>query len=107
MKVTEIQLASLKLLRQHRSKPLMAMDLFKESWRKYVLGLALLIVAIAVCVLGGSTLIAVFLGGYLVGIVTRDVQWMRNEMQVLPLTSEITNWERVEQLIQENEPPRE
>ena len=82
------------------------MDIMKESWRKYLLGLAVFIVAIPACVFSGSVVFGVLLGGYLVGMVTRDFQWMRNQMEVLPLTSEITNWERVEQLIRGHEPPK-
>jgi hypothetical protein len=106
MKLTAIQLSSLKLLLQHRSKPLTSMDIMKASWRKYMLSLAVFIVAISACVLSGSMVFGVLLGGYLVGMVTRDFQWIRNQIEVLPLTSEITNWERVEQLIQEHEPPK-
>lgn len=106
MKITEIQLRSLKLLQRHRSRPLRAMDFIQESWRKYALALALVAGASVVLALSGVSVIAVFLGGYLVGVVERDVQWVRNEMRVLPLTSEITNWERVDQLVQENEQPK-
>jgi hypothetical protein len=105
MKLTEIQLRSLKLLQRHRSRPLTAMDFFKESWRKYALALVLVTGAIVALAVSGVAVLAVFLGGYLLGVLERDILWVRNEMRVLPLSSEITNWERVEQLIQENEPP--
>jgi len=82
------------------------MDCMKGSWLKYLLALALFLVAIAACVFSGSVIFGVLLGGYLLGIVTRDFQWIRNQIEVLPLTSEITNWERVEQLIQEHEAPK-
>ena len=106
MKLTANQLSSLKLLLQHRSRPLTLMDIMKGSWRKYILAVAFFIVAIAACLISGSVVFGVLLGGYLTGMVTRDFQWMRNQMEVLPLTSEITNWERVEQLIHEHEQPK-
>ena len=96
MKVTKIQLSSLKLLLLQRSRPLTAMDFIRESWRKYVLILVLVIGASVACALGGLAPVALLLGGYLLGVLERDVQWLRNQMRVLPLTSEITNWERVE-----------
>ena len=105
MKVTNLQLTSLKLLLQQRSRPLTTMDFFKQSWRKYLFILLLLLGAITTCALSGLTPMALLLGGYLVGVIERDAQWIRNEMEVMPLTSEITNWERVEQLIKENEHP--
>jgi hypothetical protein len=104
MNPTKLQLRSLKLMLRQKSRPLTAMDLIKESWQNYTLTLALVTVAIAVSVLNGWTALAIFFGGYLAGIVERDFQWLRNQVKVLPLSSEITNWERVEQLVQENEP---
>jgi len=96
MKVTKIQLSSLKLLLLQRSRPLTAMDFIRESWRKYVLILVLVIGASVACAFSGLAPVALLLGGYLLGVLERDVQWLRNQMRVLPLTSEITNWERVE-----------
>ena len=103
MRLTDPQLRSLKLLRLQRSKPLTTVDFIKASWLKYVLTLLFIAAAITVLALTGFGLMAVFFGGYLFGLVERDVIWIRNQLKVLPITSEITNWERVEQPIEENE----
>jgi hypothetical protein len=81
------------------------MDLIRGSVMKYVVALALVAAAIGAAVLIGCSVVAIFLGGYLLGMVVRDFQWVKSEMAVLPLTPEITNWERVEQLVRENETP--
>jgi hypothetical protein len=106
MKISETQLRLLKLLLQQRSKPLTAMDFLKQSWAKQVSALALFSVTITLCFLCDQVSFAVFLSGYLVGIIARDVQLLQNKTQILLLCSEVANWERVEQLIRENEPSK-
>jgi hypothetical protein len=105
MKLTTLQLRSLKLLLRQKSKPLNAMDFVKEAWQKYALILAVVGGAIGVSIVNGWVAVSLLLAGYLVGIMERDFQWLKNQIRVLPLTSEITKWERVEELIRENEPP--
>ena len=106
MNLTKVQLRSLKLLLKQRSKPLTTTDFVRESWRQYAFALAAVGVGIAASILIGYTAVALLLGGYILGVVERDFQWIGSYKQVAPLTSEITKWERVEQLVQENEPQK-
>jgi len=43
------------------------------------------------------------LGGYLFGVLYRDFQWLHVTHRFWPVSAQVTNWQRVDELIEENE----
>lgn len=103
MKLTKPQLDQLKRWLQFKGRPLTIRSMILGSLPRY---------ALIITALGGLAVYfwwrhepvpSVFLGGYLLGILCREFQWLRLRSKFWPVNDHVTDWQRVEELVRENE----
>jgi hypothetical protein len=103
MKLTAYQLKALQATFQARDSGPTVTDQFVRGWKTYF---ALIIVGGALSAFywwGGWPVASVFIVGFCTGALWRDITWARLRVRLWPLSKEITNWERVSDLLAENE----
>jgi hypothetical protein len=88
-------------LRQREAGPSVARS-FIASWKTYLIQLCLLGGVSAFWWWGGWQLGSMLIFGVLLGCVWRDLVWYRLMARNWPLSKEITDWRRVEELLVEN-----
>jgi hypothetical protein len=104
MKLNDKQLKQLRLSQQLRMQEPSIGWFFLKSWKSYAL-------LISVCALGSlyfalndSAVLSALVAGILLGAICRDFKHVRIFLNSWPLSKEITDWKRVDDLIAENEP---
>ena len=105
MQLTKAHLAQLKRALAHRTAPPTLWQMWLFSWRKNLVILGLYGGAAWFTWSTGSSWLTAFLLGYLLAVLIRDVQWLIVHKRFWPVSSAVTDWQKVEQLINENERP--
>ena len=101
VKLKKFQLRALLRAKELRDKPFPVIGLMLRSWKLYV---------ISIVVIGlyswwswsiGVTEASIASLGFLVGLLIRDISWFRLHARMWPLNVEITDWSKVDRLLNE------
>ena len=99
MKLTNRQLKQLRRTRQQLESPPTILGFFARSWKTYVFILLLNVAVIGFLWWGGWPSVSTFCGGFLLGILARDLRWFSGIVRSWPLNREITDWALVDELL--------
>lgn len=101
MQITKYQRRALRRAKELRDKPFPVLGSMLRSWKLYLLLGA---------ILGGYSWWAWSIGvveasiaslGFLAGLVARDITWFRLHARMWPVNVEITDWAKVDRLLNE------
>ena len=105
MQLTKKQLEQLRLALKFRESPPTVLAYLRLSLRVYLYLLVVGGAGIAFFLWGGWPIVSAFLAGLVVATVARDVRLFRQLVRNWQLSCEVTDWERVEQLVAEHRAP--
>jgi hypothetical protein len=99
MQLTDKQLTQLRLLRELREHPpTLAWYLRRNGWI-YLLMVVLGTATTGLFALAGLVPAATFFAGFVAATLLRDLKWFRQFVKGWPLSRAITDWERVDALL--------
>src|SRR6187549_2821784 len=99
MELTPAQLKQLEMSQRLRTSPPTVGWYFRTSWRTYAFLLLLCSIGIGFFAWGGWPILSGFFAGVLFTAVARDLKLFAKFVEGWPLSNEITDWRRVEELI--------
>jgi len=103
MKLTKYQFQALVNANNNRGKKFPIIGTLLKSWKTYI------IISLVICCYSwwawglGQTELSIASLGFLLGILVRDIIWLRLQSRMWPLNNAITDWNEVEKLINENQ----
>ena len=100
MTLTASDRAQLHQLRAYRETAPTVLGYFKVAWKSTVFICALCAAAAAFYYWGGWPILSGFFAGTIFGVLTRDAGWYRKLVRTWPLSKEITDWRRVDELVE-------
>ena len=103
MNLSQYQLRALKRSWSYRESPPTIARLLRASWKTYLIQVLLLGGVASFWWFGGWQEASLLIVGILLGCIWRDVVWYSLTSKNWPLTKEVTDWRRVEDLIADNE----
>ena len=103
MKLTKRQLIQLKRGKEYRSNPPTVFAMFAKSKWKYLYMFLLYVGVSGYFWFNQEYVLSALFGGMLFGILYRDLKWSLVLTRFWPVSAEITNWDRVDELISEHE----
>jgi hypothetical protein len=103
VKLSSFELRALKAAQQSLTSPPSPVRFLKRSWKTYAWQIALLGCGAAYYWWGGWHGLSFILQGFVLGAIWREVVWWGFHRRLWPLNREITDWQRVSELITENE----
>lgn len=90
-------------MREYRGKPLSVVTMLARNW-KYNLFIGIVFgFASYIFINQGDTGYCLFLAGAFFGLLLRDIAWFRITARFWPVSDAVTDWEKVDALIEENE----
>jgi hypothetical protein len=99
MKLTPAQIKQLRMSQGLRVTPPTVGFYFRANWRAYTYLCVLCTGAIVFFVWGGWPIVSGFFAGFLFAAVVRDLKLFAKFVEAWPLSNEITDWRRVEELL--------
>lgn len=105
MQITDAQARQLRITMNFRSAPPTVRWYFTSSWRIYLYLILLGVVAYPFFWWGGWPLVSGFFAGMVVAMLLRDLRWYQAFVAAWPLNKEITDWTRVQALLNERSTP--
>jgi len=103
MKISKAHLKRLKKSKELRGKKLSTISLIKNNWKFYLVVGSIFGIASYFQIKDGSSIFAVFLGGAFFGMILRDITWFRLTTRFWPISDAVTDWEKIDEFIEENE----
>jgi hypothetical protein len=103
MKLTPAQIKQLRMIQGFRTTPPSVAWYFQVNWKTYAYLGALCIGSIVFLAWGGWPIASGFFAGFLFAAVVRDFKIFGTFVKAWPLSNEITNWSRVEELLSASE----
>jgi hypothetical protein len=100
MELTPQQIAQLRKTLAFRTNPPTVGWYVRSSWRVYVYATAFFGALAAFALWIDRPIVAGFAGGALFAIYVRDFKYFSRFVEGWPLSNEITNWKRVEELVE-------
>lgn len=103
MKINKFQLRMLIRSKELQNKPFPVMGSFFQSWKLY-----LIISAIISCYAWwswsiGAEEVSIASLGFLVGLILRDITWLRLTARMWPINEKIIDWNMVDEIIKKND----
>ena len=103
MKISKAHLIRLKKSKEMRGKSISTISSFLSVWKCHLITITYFSVcAFIVFHLFGATY-AFFILGALLGVLLRDFAWNKLLSQFWPVSDFVTDWDKVDQLIDEND----
>lgn len=99
MNLTPAQLKQLRMIQGFRVKPPTVGWYFRVNWRLYAYIGALCAGAVLLLAWGGMSILSGFFAGFLLALVLRDFRFFSLFVNSWPLSREITDWQRVDELV--------
>jgi hypothetical protein len=99
MNLTPAQLKQLRTIQGFREKPPTVGWYFRVNWRFYTYVATLCLGAVLLLAWGGASKFSGFFVGFLLAVVTRDFRFFSLFVSSWPLSREITDWRRVDELV--------
>ena len=101
MRLSSQQRRQLQKLREFRESPPTVSALFRDGWRAYLYVTIVGLIGVAFFLWGGWPIASGFFAGMILATVIRDVGWYRRLVRSWPMQREITDWNRVERLLEQ------
>jgi hypothetical protein len=105
MQLTTHQIRQLQLTRRLRDEPPTVSGFFWSGRWRYVYLVALGAIATAFFVWGGWPIVGGFFAGLVLANFQCDLRWYREFVRTWPMSREITNWQRVDDLLNQVQTP--
>ena len=105
MQLAAKQRQQLQKTREFRQKPLTILNYIRSGWHVYAFQIGVGAFAIGFYLWGGWPIASGFFAGMVLATFLRDVGWFRRIVGSWPLTREITDWERVDELLTQSNTP--
>jgi len=105
MRLTQKQIKQLRMSRDLRERNPTLGWYIRGVWRYYLAILVFFLAVICFYTWAGWPLASAFVAGMLTAVLLRDLKWYRQMARGWPLSREITNWERVDELLAESDRP--
>ena len=102
MQLTHVQLRQLQKMHEFRTVPPTIGSYIKLGWRAQLLVLLIGAIGIFLFLWAGWPLASGFFAGMVVATYARDIGWYRRMVQSWPLMREITDWNRVDELLSQS-----
>ena len=106
MELTPAQIKQLQMSQRLRTSPPTVGWYFRASWRTYAFLAVLCSIGIGFFAWGGWPILCGFFAGVLFTAVARDLKLFAKFVEGWPLSNEITDWRRVEELVASANQPR-
>lgn len=101
MQLTKIQRRALRRARELRDQPFPVFNSMLRSWKQYlVYGAAIGLYSWWSWSVGAEE-VGIASLGFLAGLLLRDVAWLRAHARLWPVNVEITDWSKVDSLLDE------
>ena len=101
MQLTPQQRRQLLKLHDFQQTPPTVSALLRDSWRAYLYITAVGLVGVCFFLWGGWPIASGIFAGMVLATIVRDIGWFRRLVQTWPLQREVTNWNRVKQLLEQ------
>jgi hypothetical protein len=99
MNLTPAQLKQLRMIQGFRLKPPTVGWYFRINWRLYAYIGALCVAAAFLLAWGRMSTFSGFFAGFILAVVLRDFRFFKLFVSSWPLSQEITDWRRVDELV--------
>jgi hypothetical protein len=99
VKLTPVQVRQLQASLRFRSHPPTVWWYVRRSWHDYVYLLVLCGISIPVFLWVGWPFVSAFFAGSLFSAVVRDIKVFQQYVNTWPLSNEITDWDKVNELL--------
>jgi hypothetical protein len=100
MQLSYQQRRQLQKLRDYRRSPPTIPGLLRDGWRAYLYVTTVGLIGIVFFLWGGWPFASGFFAGMVLATIARDVGWYRRMVQSWLLQAEVTDWRRVEELLE-------
>ena len=103
MKISKNHLNQLKLSKKYRGEKKSAILFYVLAWKAHLANIILfsILIYIAYKYIGFEH--SIFIGGALFGLLLRDLAWRIMLAKFWPVSDAVTNWDKVDKIIEENE----
>ena len=102
MELTKKQLRSLSLANSYRDSPPTLLDLVKINFSSLFISIVVFGGIAVIFFFVNLEFVGLFLIGYLFGILRRDFQAITGSIRFWHVAKEITNWQRLDEILNEN-----
>ncbi len=103
MKISKAHLKRLKASRDLRGGNASTFNMLSRNWKYYLFIGGIFGLASYFFIADGRFDYSLFLGGAFLGMLLRDITWFRLTSRFWPVSEAVTDWEKVDVLIEENE----
>src|SRR5215207_5946886 len=103
MQLTSRQRRQLQKLHDYRRVPPTVTSLLRDGWRAYLYVTIVGLVGVGFFLWAGWPIASGLFAGMILATVLRDLGWYRRLVHSWPLQLEITDWKRVEQLLERSD----
>ncbi len=103
MQLSSQQRRQLLKLRDYRDTPPTVSALLRSGWRAYLYVATVGFVGIGFFFWSGWPLASGLFAGMVLATIVRDIGWYHRLVQSWPLQAEVTDWRRVEQLLEQSD----
>ena len=103
MKITKSHLKSLKASKKYKGKERSAISTYLLAWKAHLINIAIFILFAYLAYRYNGIEYAFFVLGGLFCLLIRDFAWHRMLAKFWPINDAITDWEKVNKIIDENE----
>lgn len=101
MQLNSHQRRQLQKMRDYRRTPPTVSALLRGGWRAYLYVAIVGLIGVGFFYWGGWPMASGLFAGMILATIIRDIGWYRRLVQSWPLQAEITDWQRVEQLLEQ------
>ena len=103
MKISKAHLRRLKVAKDLRGKNASTIKMLFKNWKYYVLIGGLFAIVSYYFISRGFNGYSYFFGGAFLALLLRDIAWFRLTAKYWPVSDAVTDWDKVDDLIRENE----
>ena len=105
MQLTTEHFRQLRKMREFHKKSPTILAYIKSGWRAYAYLLTVGAIGIAFFLWRGWPVASAFFAGLVLATFLRDLGWYRRMVSSWPLHQEVTNWDRVDELLKQSHTP--
>ena len=103
MKISKSHLKNLKVSKKYEGKERSAISTYFSAWKAHLINIVIFISFAYLAYRYNGIEYAFFVFGGLFGLLIRDFAWHRMLARFWPINDSITDWEKVDKIIDENE----
>ncbi len=103
MKISKSNLKQLKASTKYKGQSISAFFMYRRAWKAHLINIVTFSTLTYLAYSFVSKQHAIFVIGVLFGLLVRDFAWHRTLSKFWPVSDAVTNWEKVDEIINENE----